>query len=152
MKIKTLIYIAIMAVAAVMVWRHPAERLSTREIVIETSQSSQRFQVEIATTAKRKARGLMHRESLPGDYGMLFVWPTEKPIEMWMKDTLLSLDMFFINAEGTIVYIAHSTTPNSTDIITAHMPVLAVLEVAGGTAKNKHIEVGDRVIYPIFKP
>jgi hypothetical protein len=74
-------------------------------------------------------------------------------LAMWMKDTWLSLDMIFIAADGTIVYIAARTTPHSTEIISppGPVPVAAVLEVRGGTARAANIRVGDRVEHPIFQ-
>jgi uncharacterized protein len=153
MNIKTLIYIAILTIAVIMVWRHPAEKYAQdKHLTIETSSERLNFEVDVASSPKRKARGLMSRESLPDRYGMLFVWPSETHIEMWMKNTPLSLDMIFIDARGRIVHIAHSTTPNSKDIITSSTPAQAVLEVAGGTAKAKHIEEGNHVIHPVFAP
>lgn len=94
----------------------------------------------------------MYRRSLPENYGMLFAWPNERPIQMWMKNTLIPLDMLFIDRKGYIVYIAHSAHPLSTDVISSPKSVLAVLEIAGGEAKNNSIKVGDQVIHAVFQP
>ncbi len=94
----------------------------------------------------------MFRKTLPGDHGMLFIWPKDARVTMWMKNTLIPLDMVFIDSHGRIVYIAANTTPESTATITVGQPVRAVLELAGGTAALDGIKVGDKVIHSYFKP
>jgi len=69
---------------------------------------------------------------------------------MWMKDTLIPLDMFFIDRAGKIVAIAQRAVPLSEEIIDSRLPVRAVLELNGGTAERLGIANGDTVIYPIF--
>ena len=108
------------------------------------------FSVELATTDEERERGLMFRKELPDGHGMLFDFETERSVAMWMKNTLIPLDMIFIRADGRISNIAESTEPMSTRIIPSRGAVRAVLEVAGGTAKRLGIEVGDRVAHPMF--
>ena len=83
---------------------------------------------------------------------LFYQWPGTHRSAMWMKNTLIPLDMAFIDSKGTIVYIAENTTPESTNVITAGQPVRAVLELAGGTAKLSGIKAGDRVLSSYFKP
>jgi len=109
------------------------------------------FSVELATTDEERERGLMFRKELPDGHGMLFDFETERSVAMWMKNTLIPLDMIFIRADGRISNIAESTEPMSTRIIPSRGAVRAVLEVAGGTAKRLGIEVGDRVAHPMFR-
>jgi uncharacterized membrane protein (UPF0127 family) len=109
------------------------------------------FSVEVATTDEERERGLMFRKELPDGRGMLFDFETEHSVAMWMKNTLIPLDMIFIRADGRISNIAESTEPMSTRIIPSRGAVRAVLEVAGGTAKRLGIEVGDRVAHPMFR-
>ena len=81
----------------------------------------------------------MFRQRLPEDRGMLFDFGEPRPVSMWMKNTYIPLDMLFIRADGTIAYIAENTVPKSLDTIGISEPVLAVLELAGGTArKTRH--------------
>ena len=82
---------------------------------------------------------------------MLFVFTQEARHAMWMKNTLIPLDMIFIRADGRISRIAENTTPLSRAIVPSGGPVRAVLEVVGGTAKKLGIAVGDRVAHPMFK-
>jgi len=109
------------------------------------------FSVELANTDQERERGLMFRKELADGHGMLFDFETERSVAMWMKNTLIPLDMIFIRADGRIANIAESTEPMSTRIIPSRGVVRAVLEVAGGTAKRLGIEVGDRVAHPMFR-
>lgn len=101
--------------------------------------------VWIADRPARQEQGLMFVRQLPEHQGMLFVYPRERQISMWMKNTLIPLDMLFIRTDGAIAHIAARTTPASLDIITAPQPVRAVLEIAGGLAAELGIREGDRV-------
>ena len=109
------------------------------------------FSVELATNDEERERGLMFRKSLPEGQGMLFDFAAEQNVSMWMKNTLIPLDMFFIRGDGRIARIAENTEPMSTRIISSGVPVLAVLEVAGGTASKLGIKAGDRVAHPMFR-
>ena len=94
--------------------------------------------------------GEMFRTSVPPDGGMLFVWPVARPSPMWMENTLVPLDMVFINADGTIRHIAENTVPQSLATVDSGGPVLATLELAGGTTARLNIIVGDKVLQRIF--
>ncbi len=118
---------------------------------IITGSGSAVFMVEIAKTPEQKARGLMYRKQMPADHGMLFDFGREQLIMMWMKNTFLSLDMIFINADGRIRKIAENTKPLSLEIIESKAKVRAVLELLGGTAKRLGLKPGDLVRHPIFR-
>ena len=115
------------------------------ELFIDTPRGTHRFEVEVARTNVKRARGLMFRIRLAADAGMLFVYERRGPVVMWMKNTLISLDMLFIAAEGRIVRIAANTTPLSEKMISSGSPVRAVLELPAGTAARLGITPGDRV-------
>lgn len=100
--------------------------------------------VWIADRPARQEQGLMFVQELPAHQGMLFVYPRDRQISMWMKNTLIPLDMLFIRSDGTIAHIAHGV-PESLDIITTPQPVRLVLEIAGGQAAELGIREGDRV-------
>ena len=123
--------------------------LPTLDIV--TSAGRRRFTVEVMQNDEQRARGLMYRRYLPADRGMLFDFKREEPIQMWMKNTYIPLDMIFIDRKGTIVSIAENTEPLSERIIPSNGKVLAVLEVNGGTAQRLGIKRGDKVEYPLFR-
>ncbi len=118
---------------------------------IATKSGVRIFSIELAVTDQERAKGLMYRKAVPDGYGMLFDFKQEQPVSMWMKNTLVSLDMIFIRDNGRIARIAENTEPLSERIISSGPPVRAVLEVAGGTAKKYGIAPGDTVAYPIFK-
>lgn len=110
------------------------------------------FAVELALTPEEQQKGLMQRDHLAADAGMLFVMPQEKIVRMWMKDTLIPLDMLFIDKTGHIASIHSEAPPLSLDLVESARPVIAVLELAGGTAVSRSIAPGDRVIHPCFLP
>ena len=116
-------------------------------VSIDTSTGAELFEVEIATTPRQRGRGLMDREFLAHDEGMLFLYDSEQMVSMWMKNTLISLDMLFMDGYGIIRHIARETEPLSLDIISSRVPVVAVLEIPGGVADDLGIAVGDRVAY-----
>jgi uncharacterized membrane protein (UPF0127 family) len=122
-----------------------AAELPRDTLLVETASSQYRFEVEIADDAAERAEGLMYRRSLADNAGMLFLYPSPQPVEFWMKNTLLSLDIVFVRADGTIARIAADTTPFSEDLIPPGEPVLAVLEVKAGTMRELGIAPGDRL-------
>jgi uncharacterized protein len=117
---------------------------------IETKSGRHKFEIELALTSEQQAQGLMYRQRLAGDAGMLFLYTSEMPLLMWMANTFIPLDMLFIGADGRIRNIAERTIPHSTATIASDGPALAVLELNGGTASRLGIAAGDRVIYPGF--
>ncbi len=112
-------------------------------LVITTSKGPVSFSVELALTPQTRASGLMHRESMAADHGMLFRFDQTRQVLMWMKNTPLPLDMLFIDDAGTIVGIAEDTTPFSESVIASPGPVRYVLELNAGTAGRTGISVGD---------
>jgi uncharacterized membrane protein (UPF0127 family) len=110
------------------------------------------FSVELASTDAEREVGLMNRPAMAADHGMLFDFGTDQPIYMWMKNTLIPLDMLFIDRTGKIVGIAARAVPLSEEVIASPGPIRAVLELNGGTAERLHIAVGDTVRHQMFKP
>jgi uncharacterized membrane protein (UPF0127 family) len=107
------------------------------------------FQLEVADTEAQRRRGLMFREELPADGGMIFIYERPHVAAMWMKNTLIPLDMVFVDAKWTIVHIAARTTPHSLTPVTAGVAVKAVIELNGGSCDRLGIRVGDRVHYEL---
>ncbi len=108
------------------------------------------FRIELAVTPEQRAQGLMHREALAPDAGMLFVYARPQEVSMWMKNTLISLDMLFISAEGAVLRIAERTEPLSLASISSGSPAKGVLEVPAGTAARLGLRPGDRILHPAF--
>jgi uncharacterized membrane protein (UPF0127 family) len=117
-------------------------------LTIRTRNGERRFTVEVARTPEQQAQGLMHRQSLAPDAGMIFPYDPPQQAAFWMKNTVIPLDMIFIRPDGTIAQIAANTVPYSLDPVPSLEPVAAVLEIAGGRAGELGIAVGDRVSWP----
>ena len=75
------------------------------------------FKVELALDESSQARGLMFRRTMAADHGMLFIYDPERPIGMWMKNTILSLDMLFVTRDGVITKIFERTEPFSERVL-----------------------------------
>jgi uncharacterized protein len=105
------------------------------------------FTVQVAATEDQQERGLMFYRSLAPDEGMIFPYDPPQSVAFWMKNTLISLDMVFIRADGTIARIAHAQ-PMNLDPVPAGEPVAAVLEIRGGRAAELGIREGDKVEWP----
>ena len=103
-----------------------------------------RFTVEVARTLPEQQVGLMNRQVLAPDRGMIFPYSPPEPVAFWMKNTLIPLDMIFVRANGTIARIV-TAVPLSLEPVPAGEPVGAVLEIGGGRAKALGIKAGDRV-------
>ncbi|WP_425405565.1 DUF192 domain-containing protein [Hwanghaeella sp.] len=108
------------------------------------------FQIELARTPAQRQQGLMFRERLAVDAGMLFDYEKPQPVAMWMKNTYVPLDMIFIDGTGIITHIAKRAVPLSLQPISSNGPVRAVLEVNGGITDHLGIRVGDEVRHAIF--
>jgi hypothetical protein len=120
-------------------------------VTIETaSGATHRFTVELAVSHEEIRRGLMFRESLDENAGMLFFYAQCRIASFWMKNTLIPLDMIFIEADGRIARIAAMTEPLSLGIHESDVPVNGVLEIGGGRAAALGIGLGDYVRHPRF--
>lgn len=110
------------------------------------------FQVEIADTEAERRQGLMFRERLGEGRGMLFLYPGTREAAIWMKNTLLPLDILFIDAGGRVVKIEHDAVPLSDKTLRSGTPVRAVLEIDAGVAHSSGISAGDRILYEPLWP
>lgn len=114
-------------------------------VTVITASGSTRFTVEIADTEAERAEGLMNRTDLTSREGMLFVWTENTLSSFWMKDTPTSLDIFFIDEDLEIIYVAANTVPLSEDLITPTESFRYVLEVPAGFVDEGGVQTGDRV-------
>jgi len=113
--------------------------------VIHGSGRAVEVSLEVAATPEERARGLMYRNSLAEDSGMLFIFDQDANQIFWMKNTLIPLDMLFIARDGTVVGVHANATPLSTANIAVGKPSRYVLEVPGGWAERHGIAAGARV-------
>ncbi|MFC0410521.1 DUF192 domain-containing protein [Roseomonas elaeocarpi] len=129
----------------------PQPRLPTEPLTIITRDGKRHdFNVEMALETEQQRVGLMYRQRVRPDEGMLFDWNRPRDAAMWMKNTVTSLDMIFISQDGRISHIAENTVPRSLAIISSNGPARATLEVAAGTAARLGLRVGDKVEQRIF--
>jgi uncharacterized membrane protein (UPF0127 family) len=128
----------------------PLDAFPQSSLEIELSAKRHRFEVWVADTSPRRAQGLMYVKTLARMHGMLFLYPEPRVISMWMKNTVIPLDMLFVADDGRVTRIARHTVPLSLDSITSMGPVIAVIELGGGEAERLGIETGARVLHPAF--
>ncbi len=126
------------------------QQFPTSVLSIQTHKGPEWFNVWVADTPDRSQQGLMFLQWLPPDQGMLFPQDSPRVMHMWMKNTLIPLDMLFIDAKGRIIGIHERATPRSEDIISSPAAVKAVLELAGGECAQLGIRVGDQVRHGLF--
>jgi uncharacterized membrane protein (UPF0127 family) len=120
-------------------------------IFVKTKYTNTPFLVEIAKTPERRQKGLMGRNSLKPQSGMLFLYERPRHVSFWMKNTLISLDVIFLSANGKILKIYHNAKPESLEIMSAGENVSAVLEINGNLAKTIKLEIGDCVKHEYFE-
>ncbi len=109
-----------------------------------------RLTVELADDEAERAQGLMHRDSLAQGAGMLFVYPESRNVGFWMKNTLIPLDMIFVDATGTVARVHANATPGDLTPIMSGSDVKAVLEINGGLAARMGIGPGTELRHPAF--
>jgi len=120
------------------------------QLTIDTARGPVRLTVEIADDDAERNRGLMFRDSLGDDRGMLFDFPTPEMASFWMRNTRISLDIIFIGVDGRILNIADHTVPFSEESVRAAGLTRGVLEIRAGRAEELGIRPGDRVRHRIF--
>lgn len=120
------------------------------DLTILTDDGEVNYKVEKAQTIKELEKGLMFRESLDADSGMIFDLSQVKDTAMWMKNTKIPLDMIFIEADGTIFWIFENAQPESTNLIIPPFPAAAVLELNAGDVQKHNIKPGDKVKHEFF--
>ena len=125
----------------------------TEKLIIQTAEGkAHKFKVELAVETEQIIMGLMHRDSMPQNHGMLFYFGgEEEPRRFWMKNTLIPLDMLFVKGDGTIHHIHENAIPKDLTGVPSQGPVAAVLEINGGVAKTLGLKKGDKVKHHFFK-
>jgi uncharacterized membrane protein (UPF0127 family) len=126
-----------------------APKFDTAPLTIVTGTGvSHPFTVEIAISDAQREYGLMFRTEMAADHGMIFDFQTPQPVRMWMENTVLPLDMLFLDGNGTVTHIVENAVPYSQTIIDSGGPVTYVIELNGGIVKKLGLAVGDKVSSP----
>jgi uncharacterized membrane protein (UPF0127 family) len=126
--------------------RLPLSSYARGTVRIETASGRiQPFEVYLARSDRERMQGLMYVESLPAGEGMLFEMAPPRPAAMWMKNTLIPLDLIFIRSDGTIANIVADAAPETLESRRSDGPIAWVLELNGGTAARLSIVPGARV-------
>lgn len=157
-------FTAIAILLAILVPVLPAQALTPPIAPVECAASTARFTlpdgsrrdvvVEIADTPAERAKGLMFRESLAPGHGMLFVYEEPQPVAFWMKNTLIPLDIIFIDAAGRVAHVHEGAVPRDETPIPGAVPDdpapdrLIVLEVAAGEAARLGLTGNARLSHP----
>jgi uncharacterized protein len=121
----------------------------TSRITFQVPNGNISFEVEIAQTSFSRQRGLMFRKNMADNKGMLFIFELEMEQIFWMKNTLIPLDLIFLNNKKKVVGIIENTSPQSLAPLTVYLPSLYVLEINGGLAQKHGIKKNMQAIFSI---
>ena len=139
------------ALALILTWGHAASAACSRDAVDLRGEWGQaRFTVELADSNALRAQGLMFRESMAQRAGMLFVYDRPQRAVFWMKNTLIPLDMIFVDRQGAVTAVHHDAIPGDLTPIDGGHKVFAVLEINGGLARKYGIGPGSQMRHEIF--
>nr|WP_170614938.1 DUF192 domain-containing protein [uncultured Ruegeria sp.] len=119
-------------------------------IYVRNDKTHIRFDIELAISPQDRARGLMFRESLPTQSGMLFVFDPPQPVAFWMKNTLIPLDMIFLDQSGSVMKVHHNAVPGDLTPVDGGGKVFAVLEINAGLAARYLITPGSQMRHKVF--
>jgi len=118
----------------------------------DTAEEIVQIDIEIADTTAERTQGLMYRQSLPADAGMLFIFDSPRPLSFWMKNTYIPLDIIFVGETKEIVSIAKNTTPLSESPIPSGADAMYVVEVNAGFCDTHGIQQGDSITFERTAP
>lgn len=130
----------------------PAKSTFRIPVTIETPEGPVVYQAEVADEPAERARGLMFREFMEEDHGMLFLFPREAQQSFWMRNTFIPLDMIFIRSDRTILGVVREATPRTDTPRSVPGESKYVLEINGGQAEARGIEAGQTVRFMAPSP
>lgn len=113
------------------------------KLVLHSATGDYNFNVEVVDTPESRAQGLMYRQELADDAGMLFDFKGEQPVSFWMRNTFIPLDMIFVDAKGVVKNIHVNARPHDPTGIPSDGPVQFVLEIPGGRSVEIGLKPGD---------
>lgn len=119
-------------------------------VILGADGTRHEFRVELALTSRQQARGLMFRESLADDEGMLFPFARPRQASFWMRNTIIPLDLIFVRRNGKIANIIENAEPLTETQRRSKGQVMAVLELRGGLTAELGIKAGDTVYHSVM--
>jgi uncharacterized membrane protein (UPF0127 family) len=128
----------------------PAADCRPDRVELRGSWGQTSFNVEIADDEAERAQGLMFRESLARGAGMLFVYPKPQRAAFWMKNTLIPLDIIFLDQTGRVIHVQANAIPGDLTPLPGGDNVFAVLEINGGLAARSGISIGTEMRHKVF--
>ncbi len=132
----------------VLVFIVPREKTEPTPLLVKSNATSL-FSFEIASTSEQRARGLSGRDSIPNDYGMLFVFSHPDLYGFWMKDMKVAIDIIYLDESGTIIGIEPNISPETYPaVFYPPTPVSYVLETRAGEATRQSWRLGSTISLP----
>lgn len=147
--VRAVLTAVVLSVPGVAAW---AEACRQDEVILRGDWGQARFSVELAATPAVRNRGLMHRETLAPGTGMLFIYEAPGSVSFWMKNTLIPLDIIFMDATGTVGRVHAMAKPHDTTPLFGGHDIQYVLEVNGGMAEHLGIDAGTQLRHPSIDP
>ncbi len=120
-------------------------RAEETNVIINKLENKIKYSVEIAKTKDAREKGLMFRKILPSNKGMLFIFPKSQIINIWMKNTLIPLDIVYISEDKNIIHIIKHALPKKETIYAPKSYAKYVLEINAGEVNKNNIKIGDKV-------
>lgn len=145
--IRAVLGLLVWLVGATTLW---AENCRDGELRLRSEGAELRFTIELAQTPAERSQGLMFRESLPRGAGMLFVFERPQRVAFWMKNTLIPLDLIFVDQAGIVTHVHPNAIPHDETAIPGGDAVFAVLEINGGLAARYGIVPGTLLQHQVF--
>lgn len=109
-------------------------------------------QIELAKTTAEHSQGLMNRIMMCASCGMLFIYPSPSPRTFWMKNTLISLDIIFLDSEFRVINISSNTKTNQIEeVYSSELPAQFILEVPADWSKNQNLSKGSKIDFEGIK-
>jgi len=126
---------------------HPVSGLEVVPVTIDATGRKHVLKAEVARTGEQQARGLMFRETMGADEGMLFPYAQPRMLAFWMKNTVLPLDIIYIGSDGKVINVAANAVPQSETQLWSDAPASAVLELNAGRAAQLGIVPGTPIVW-----
>jgi uncharacterized membrane protein (UPF0127 family) len=126
---------------------HPISGLTVVPLTVTTAGGPHALKVEVAATPAEQERGLMFREAMGADEGMIFPMNPPRPAAFWMKNTVIPLDIIFIDANHKVLNVAANAVPYDLTPLPSDGNSAGVLELVGGRAAQLGIKPGDTVTW-----